>query len=1297
MTEVPRVLDKLTDDEAYLFALLSDPSGIDQAEFLWVDHSSEDNIKDIDGERVQVRPASSACFRAWAFQCAWWRESTAMQVDQCVAGGQLVLTRSGWKPIEDVQAGDLVYTHQHRWRPVTRTWDRGEQEVVIVKGQGHPGLLLTSDHRIWARRSRRASICRDGHTGKRLLDPTWMPPKDWEWNNGSGVMVANWSTTPAQLAGAPKAPPIEQTPWCAIDWEEPAFLWLFGHFIAQGSTYVPGAESNHRTYRTTWSCNPDRVEHPVLMLRKLGLEPYVEERASVTCIHVTSKPLTLWLREQAGHLAHNKQLPLWVMGLDRQRRQAVLDGMCAGDGYQRGRSNEYTTVSWRLALSLKMLAASLDCSVSLCQSASAGECAIEGRIVQRRDGWCIRIEPLAGQTKPRCTLADGSLWVPVKDVSDAGRARVYDLEVEEDESFIVEGVTVHNCARAVGKSLSIKVRACAFPFLFPNQEMLITAPELIHLEPIVSLIEGQVEATRTLREMLPRGRSRVTHRPFQMNFVNGARILGRIPQRDGRGVKGCVSLDTLVLTETGFRRAGDVEVGEQLLTATGRYRPVIAIETDENDCYEVRGQSSFPQIVSCDHRFLGCENTATAKQKRSLLPLGWHDVEDLIDHQVYWATPTSFPSLPVPSVNWTGNVLDDQAVEFWWLIGRYLADGYLSSNPNNGKERRVLWVAPDHKQPALLHAIETIGAHSSVRSRAHSSADRIEVASAAWNRWLEEHFGRRAEGKRIPAWALGMDRRQRTALLEGYLAGDGHFDTKRKRWTLSTASKPLALGLQMLAQSLDYSVNCGSVQPKTTHINGVKLKSKPQIAWRLQILHGNPIAVGDHRVSKVHSITPVGVRPVVNLIVDDDHSYMSGSIVSHNAHPIWLELEEAQDYPHAGWVELRETLKRGWQGAMWRVHGVTRGVRDDFYEITQDVPGNSWKVHRFAGMWRPNWTDQERTEAIQKYGSRDDPDYRRNILGLHGDKTNPIFVLTQLMKNVDNDPFSDYNSVEYFKVTAKSEQLELFGQQITEVLDFPPAHLVYAGKTLQERALNKQAVYWVGMDIGFTIDPSEILVFVEYRRKPSDPHTTHRLLTRISLVRMPHREQIQAILHTIDFYRPRAFCMDKAGNGLPLYQELTEHIEAFRARDFDRLPKWMHAYDLEAALTTIKGYNFSEKLLVDLDPSVEIGPYDDTSDIVAKSGMKRLAKEYATDVLREMVDRQQLWLPWDDDLLKQFQGGTWTSNRSMDAYGRRTYSQGNDHCLDAARMFALGWSLSQIEELVRPEPTAPVLDAFISF
>lgn len=112
-------------------------------------------------------------------------------------------------------------------------------------------------------------------------------------------------------------------------------------------------------------------------------------------------------------------------------------------------------------------------------------------------------------------------------------------------------------------------------------------------------------------------------------------------------------------------------------------------------------------------------------------------------------------------------------------------------------------------------------------------------------------------------------------------------------------------------------------------------------------------------------------------------------------HPVWLELDEAQDYPDKGWVEIFETVKHGTEGAMWRAHGVTRGMRDYFYKFTQDDSG--WKVNRYTAMHRPTWTMEEREAKIAHYGSRDHPDYRRNVLGLHGDATNPIFVLNRLM------------------------------------------------------------------------------------------------------------------------------------------------------------------------------------------------------------------------------------------------------------------------------------------------------------
>jgi len=56
----------LSEEECYLWAILSDPSGIDQMEFMI--HDSAYKIQEKDGSVTQ------GLFRAWPFQVAWWRD-----------------------------------------------------------------------------------------------------------------------------------------------------------------------------------------------------------------------------------------------------------------------------------------------------------------------------------------------------------------------------------------------------------------------------------------------------------------------------------------------------------------------------------------------------------------------------------------------------------------------------------------------------------------------------------------------------------------------------------------------------------------------------------------------------------------------------------------------------------------------------------------------------------------------------------------------------------------------------------------------------------------------------------------------------------------------------------------------------------------------------------------------------------------------------------------------------------------------------------------------------------------------
>jgi len=99
---------------------------------------------------------------------------------------------------------------------------------------------------------------------------------------------------------------------------------------------------------------------------------------------------------------------------------------------------------------------------------------------------------------------------------------------------------IDQASRTLGKSEGIAMRACAHPFVFPGQERLITAPELNHLRPVVDNIEKRIKQVWFLREMAPRDRHMgISRQPqWQIRFLNGAEIRSRLPNLDGKGVKG---------------------------------------------------------------------------------------------------------------------------------------------------------------------------------------------------------------------------------------------------------------------------------------------------------------------------------------------------------------------------------------------------------------------------------------------------------------------------------------------------------------------------------------------------------------------------------------------------------------------------------------------------------------------------------------------------------------------------------------------------------------------------------------
>src|SRR5450755_402146 len=99
----------------------------------------------------------------------------------CMPPDQEVLTANGYRPISELKIGDLVVTHRNRLRPVLHRFERETKETLYTirsKKIGYDDLRLTGDHKVHVIRSEWVNTHRS-RDGLRLQhEPDWIPAKD---------------------------------------------------------------------------------------------------------------------------------------------------------------------------------------------------------------------------------------------------------------------------------------------------------------------------------------------------------------------------------------------------------------------------------------------------------------------------------------------------------------------------------------------------------------------------------------------------------------------------------------------------------------------------------------------------------------------------------------------------------------------------------------------------------------------------------------------------------------------------------------------------------------------------------------------------------------------------------------------------------------------------------------------------------------------------------------------------------------------------------------------------------------
>jgi hypothetical protein len=412
-------------------------------------------------------------------------------------------------PIEEVQPGEMVLTHKGRAREVLDKqirygkWNLRHINIVGVNDQ----ISATDTHPFFVYRPLDKCACgcgedlpeykqvRNRRNATRQMSRRFKTGHDKNVFNPNNVYSIEEHTARKNRLAELKAPRMEELP--AADLRVGDFLCfprvqnagslqdgvtvgkgrLLGYFLAEGS-YIKH-KGQPREVQFSFSL-PEKDTYAKEVCGLLEREfptankPWVQVREDRnTCIvHCTGADMVQWFFRHAGEYGHKKRLSAEAMTWPTEVHNHIVGTWISGDGcLVKGRGNvSATTTSYDLACQMHLLMANMGLSAAMrCRmDGHAVEVAqaVNGGVVQRGENGRLasftleigqtqatKLAPYTDKSPTKSTLnekhfrvLDDVIMFPITSIEDtAFDGWVYDLEVDEDHSYVVEGVAVHNC------------------------------------------------------------------------------------------------------------------------------------------------------------------------------------------------------------------------------------------------------------------------------------------------------------------------------------------------------------------------------------------------------------------------------------------------------------------------------------------------------------------------------------------------------------------------------------------------------------------------------------------------------------------------------------------------------------------------------------------------------------------------------------------------------------------------------------------------------------------------------------
>lgn len=361
----------------------------------------------------------------------------------CFIAGTLVLTDNGYKKIEDIQTGDCVLTHKNRFEKVVNLMINKTNHLIKINCMASEDLFTTKEHPFFVRKKYKEWDNSIGQYVRKFKSPEWINASKLTNDYYVGMSVNNkeeipdWCGIEKEWSDGRKSRTYNKIKDC---FSNEYFWWFVGRYIADG-WYKENVSGNN----VVLGIGKSKKEETIKFLDKTGFKYGITEEKTVFKFIICSNELVEFLK-QFGKYSYGKFIPNFILNLPVDLLKFFFDGYMSGDGCFTHNLYKATTVSKKLVYGLGQCVAKIyKRPFGIYKTKRPKTTIIENRTVNQRNTYSINFKTTKNK-QDKAFYEDGYIWFPINKIEyKKYNGLVYNMEVNEDNSYTVNNIIVHNC------------------------------------------------------------------------------------------------------------------------------------------------------------------------------------------------------------------------------------------------------------------------------------------------------------------------------------------------------------------------------------------------------------------------------------------------------------------------------------------------------------------------------------------------------------------------------------------------------------------------------------------------------------------------------------------------------------------------------------------------------------------------------------------------------------------------------------------------------------------------------------